>query len=271
VALDRRADAVYPVDRRRAFLLSLELSKLKIGTQVSCALSRLDLASGSTTTLHAYRRIFPTTDREEDLLTAWAQAGPNPLDGSFLLMEHIKPPALPPYTLVRDLDPLSGDLVELGGQDRRTIYLSASWSPDGKRLALTARDGRLMVRSWSGSLSLERPAAGRYPAWHPAGELLMVGGALIDASTGLSVPLVRGDSGSYARWSPEGTRLALITRGELLLLTRFAPSTPSRAPLDLVLKKKLTMLQELLSDGLITAEDYRARRSQLLQDTEGGP
>ncbi len=270
VALDRRADAVYPVDRSRAFLLSIELAKLRIGTEVRCALFRLDLASGSTTTLHAYRRIFPTTEHEEDFLTAWAQAGLNRLDGTFLIMEHIKPPALPPYTLVQAFDPVSGDLADLGGPDRRTIYLSADWSPEGRRIALTTRDGRLVVRRTDTMASLEIPVPGIYPAWHPAGELLMVGGTLVDASTGRSVPLVGNDSGSYARWSPGGTRLALITQGELLLLTGFAPSAPSRTPLDLVLNKKLIMLQELLSDGLITAEDYRARRSQLLRDREGG-
>ncbi len=272
VELDRRADAVYPIGRRKTLLLSLQTVRLKIGTEVSCTLSRVDVAGGGTaTTLHAYRRIFPTTDQEEEFLTAWLQAGPNPLDGSFLIMEHIKPPALPPYTLVRAFDPVSGDLEEVGGGDRRTIYASASWSPDGRRLALTAREGRLVIRRSGGTLSLENPVAGLYPVWHPAGDLLIVGGTLVNASTGQSVPLLRNGSGSYARWSPEGERLALVARGELLLLTNFPPSAASPMPLDSLLKKKLTMLQELLQDGLITAEDYRERKSLLLQNKEEGP
>ncbi len=269
VSLDRRVDAVHPVDRRSTFLLSLRLSRRKIGTETDCVLSRLDLATGSTTTLHGYSRIFPTTTGEENALTAWADAGPNPLDGSFLIMEHIKPPALPPYTLVRAFDPASGDLVEFGSQDRRTIYASAAWSPDGRRLALTERNGGLVIRSPLGTRPpFESPAAGRYAAWHPAGDTLMVGGALVNTATGQVSTLVSDAGTSYSRWSPDGTRLAVITQGDLLLLSGVPPAAPSRTPLDVTLKKKLMMLQELARDGLVGREDYETRRSRLLQEKE---
>ena len=266
--LDRRADAVYPLDGRRSFLLSQQASQLRIGTEVRCALSLHDLASGTTTTLHAYSRIVPAANIEEDLLFAWRHAGPNPLDGSFLIMELIKPPALPPYTLVRAFDPVSGDLVEIGSQDRRTVSVSASWSPDGRKLALTDRDGRLAVRGPGGNVPFDGPALGRYPSWHPADDLLIVGGTVINPATGERTLLLVNGEDSYARWSPDGARLALIAQGGLLLLRNFA--APAPAPLDRDQKKKLFMLQELLRDGLITKEDYRARKSRLLQDKEGG-
>jgi len=266
--LDRRADAVYPAGGGRIFLLSLQASQMRIGTEVRCALSELNLAGGPTTTLHAYSRIVPAADGEEDLLFAWSHAGPNPLDGSFLIMEHIKPPALAPYTLIKALDPGTGDLMDVSGLDRRALYASASWSPDGRRIALTDFSGRISVRGRDEKSEFDGPALSRFPSWHPAGDLLMVGGTIINMATGESTPLVTNSAGSYARWSPDGKRLAVATQGELLLFRNFA--APARDPLDRDLKKKLTMLKELLRDGLITAEDYRARRSRLLQDKEGG-
>lgn len=267
--LDRRADAVYPIDHRSAFLLSLHASRLRIGTEVRCALSLLTIASGPATTLHAYSRIIPAADIEEDLLFAWSHAGPNPLDGSFLIMEHIKPPALAPYTLVKALDPATGDLMDIGGLDRRTLYSSAGWSPDGRRIALTDFNGNISIRGADEKAFFDGPVLGRYPSWHPAGDLLIAGGMLISTLTGESTPLITNGGGSFAQWSPDGKRLAVIARGELALLRNF-PDV-ARHPLDRELKKKLTTLQELLRGGLITAEDYRARRFRLLQHKEGSP
>jgi WD40 repeat protein len=270
-ALDRRADAVYPVDPRRSLLLSLETSRLKIGTQVRCTLSLLDLADGTASTLHTSSRIVPTADWEEDLLTAWVHAGPNPLDGSFLIMEHIKPPAFPPYTRVSAFDPVSGDMVEIGKQDRRSVYASAAWSPDGRKIALTDRDGRLEVRDLHGGGLLDIPAVGLYPAWHPAGDLLVVGGTLVKAATGERTTLVENGIRSFSRWSPDGTRLALVEDGELMLFRKFERASLPDASLDRDRKGKLAMLQELLKENLITREEYRERRSRLLSDKEGGP
>jgi Tol biopolymer transport system component len=269
-ALDRRADAVYPVDHRRALLLSLETSRMRIGTQVNCELSLLDLPGGTAATLHTYSRIMPTADWEEDLLTAWVQAGLNPLDGSFLVMEHIKPPAVAPYSRVQVFDLASGDLKEIGKQDRRTVYASAAWSPDGRKIALTDQVGRLEVRDLQGGGLLDIPALGLYPAWHPAGSLLAVGGTLVNAATRERTTLVENSSRSFSRWSPDGTRLALVAGGELLLFRNFErPSLPD-ASLDRELKKKLAMLQELLRDNLTSRDEYRERRSRLLSDKEGG-
>jgi hypothetical protein len=270
-ALDRRADAVYPVDHRRSLLLSLEISRLKIGTQVSYSLSLLDLANGTASFLHTSGKIVPTADRDEDLLTAWLQAGLNPLDGSFLVMEQIKPPAVAPYSRVQAFDLASRDLKEIGKQDRRTVYASAAWSPDGRKIALTDQVGRLEVRDLQGGGFLDIPALGLYPDWRPAGDLLVVGGTLVNAATRERTTLVENSSRSFSRWSPDGTRLALVAGGELLLFRNFErPSLPD-ASLDRELKKKFAMLQELLRDDLISREEYRERRSRLLSDKEGGP
>lgn len=270
MTLDRRADAVYPLDDRRALLLSLNVSRLKFGTEVSAALSLFDLASGATTTLHASSRVLPSGDRDDALLTAWTHAGPNPLDGSFLLMEHIKPPAAAPYSRVLALDLASGELQEISSQDQRALYLSADWSPDGRTIALTGPGGRIEIRNIRDGRVLDIPAPGLYPAWHPAGELLAVGGTLVSVATGTSAPLLTSGSGSIARWSPDGTRLALITGGELLLFRDIASPVTRSSPLDIGLKRKLHILRELLRDDLITREEYRARRSRLLLEKEGG-
>jgi hypothetical protein len=268
LALDRPADAVYPVDHRRAFLLSLRISRIKIGTQVACELSLLDLANGTAAILHTYSRIVPTADREEELLTAWLHAGPNPLDGSFLIMEHIKPPAFPPSTRVSAFDPASGDMVEISRQNLRTVYASAGWSPDGRKIALSDRDGRLAVRGPGGNVPFDDPPLGRYPSWHPSGSLLIVGGTVITIATGERTPLLTDGENSYARWSPDGSRLAFVTHGDLLLLRNFTAPPPSLPDRDL--KKKLDMLQELLRDDLISRDEYRERRSRLLSDRDGG-
>ncbi|MHB8845153.1 MAG: hypothetical protein ACYC7L_10455 [Nitrospirota bacterium] len=270
MTLDRRADAVYPLDDRRLLLLSLNVSQLKFGTEFGSTLSRFDLASGTTSTLHASSRVLQAGDRDVRLLTAWAHAGPNPLDGSFLLVEHFKPPVAAPYSRVLALDLASGELREISRQDQRTIYLSAGWSPDGRTIALTGPGGHIEFRGLQGDRIREIPAQGLYPAWHPAGELLAVGGALVSAAAGTSAPLLTNGVGSLARWSPDGTRLALAAGGELLLFRDIAAPVTRSSPLDRVLKEKLHILQELLLDDLITREEYRERRSRLLSEKEGG-
>lgn len=269
-ALNRRADAVYPVDHRRSLLLSLEAARLKFGTELRWSLSLLDIANGTASTLLSNSRIVPAAVGDRDLLTAWAHAGLNPLDGSFLIMELIKPPALAPYSRVQAFDPASGDLVEIGGQDRRAVHASADWSPDGRKIALTGPGG-LQVRDLRGSRLLDSSAPGLYPAWHPAGDLLAVGGALVSPATGERTLLLTNSIGSLARWSPDGTRLSVVTGGKLLLFRGFRPTAPPAVQLDRGLKKRLTMLQELLQDDLITREEYRARRTRLLSIKEDGP
>lgn len=268
--LDRRADAVYPLDDQRSLLLSLNAAQLKFGTQVSSALSLFDLASGTTSTLHASSRILQAGKRDTPLLTAWAHAGLNPLDGSFLLVEHFRPPVAAPYSRVLALDLASGALREITGQGERTLYLSAGWSPDGRTIALTGPGGRVEFRDLQGGHLREIPASGLYPVWHPAGELLAVGGTLVSAVTGSNTPLITNGSGSIARWSPDGARLALITGGELLLFRDMASPASRASPLDTDLKRKLHILQELLLDDLITREEYRERRSRLLSEKKGG-
>jgi len=269
--LDRRADAVYPVDHRRSLLLSLEVARLKFGTELRWSLSLLDLADGTASTLLTNSRIVPAAVEDRDLLTAWAHAGLNPLDGSFLVMELVKPPALTPYSRVRAFDHASGDLVEIGGQDRRAVHASADWSPDGRKIALAGPGGRLQVRDLQGNGLLDSPVPGLYPAWHPAGDLLAVGGALVSTTTGESTLLLTNSTRSFARWSPDGTRLAVVSGGKLLLFRDFRPAAPTAAQLDRGLKKRLALLQELLQDDLITREEYRARRTRLLSIKEDGP
>ena len=101
-------------------------------------------------------------------------------------------------------------------------------------------------------------------------ETIVVGGELVSIATGETAPLLTNSTGSLARWSPDGTRLAVVTGGKLLLFRDLRSTAASASLLDRDLKKRLALLQELLEEDLITREEYRARRGRLLADKKGG-
>jgi len=274
IPLDRPADALHAAaDGNRVFLLAVSTGTLRIGTDVKAWVDVFDLRSGAGRTVYTFDRILPAAALDRDRIAAWTHAGPNPLDGRLLVLEHLRPPVVASYSRVLALDGASGKTDDLAGQERRSGYLSGSWSPDGRRLALTTDDGRLLLRSGDGSFSPVAPApAGWYPTWNPAGSSIYIGGGVVGSDGSGVEELLEQAVRSIGIWSPDGTRLAVLHDGDLILFSGFSPSFRSPdGPLDTMLAGRLGLLRELLRADLITLDDYRQRRRRLLDGQEAVP
>jgi hypothetical protein len=182
-------------------------------------------------------------------------------------MEHIKPPAFAPYTRVLMIDPVDATVMELAGQSREVRYLSAIWSPDGRRIALTRDDGGFEIRTLHGEVVYQNTLPqGVYPSWNPALDILYVGGHLISPDGNSREIILTHGIGSISAWSPDGTKLAVATGSGLWLFLDIVPSSYQRAsPLDRNLRKKMVLLQNLLREGLITRQDYKERKASLIK------
>ena len=75
---------------------------------------------------------------------------------------------------------------------------------------------------------------------------------------------------SVAQWSPDGVKLAVATDSELWLFNDIsrasgqAGGTPDNALLN-----KMSLLQNLFRDGLITRQEYQERRARLTKAPVG--
>ena len=147
------------------------------------------------------------------------------------------------------------------------VYTGTSWSPDGRRLALSDATGRVVItdlRADAGSVEAE--SAGFHPSWNPRGSLLYLGGYLVRSNGKTEAALLPDSPRSIAWWSMDGTRLAAVAEGELWLFDAFAPVfLPPDKPLDEALKNKLSLLKSQHRDGLVTLQEYQARRATLLE------
>jgi len=209
-------------------------------------------------------------DPDKVLLTAWTHAGPSALDNALLVMEHVKPPLIAFYTTVNTIDLATGEISEFSNPGGKNSYISASWSPDGKRAVMTGGNGGLEVRNrLSQGVVIDQSLAALYPSWNPKGSRIYAGGYLIDSDGKNKEALLANASGSLAQWSPDGAMLAVATGDELLLLRNIRPSyVPPDKPLDKTLSDKFSLLKGLLADGLITPEEYHERRAALLMKSE---
>lgn len=87
-----------------------------------------------------------------------------------------------------------------------------AWSPDGRQIALTLPWSRteqhlLVADVQTGALgTLNRELRGGHVAWAPTGQLLWVGGQVVEAATGR---LLRdlGANLDHVRWAPDGARV----------------------------------------------------------------
>ena len=71
--------------------------------------------------------------------------------------------------------------------------------------------------------------------------------------------------GAFARWSPDGTKIAIVSSGDLWLLKDFNPHfIPPDKPLDEALSKKILLLKELMNEGLLTESEYQERYDRLM-------
>jgi WD40 repeat protein len=273
MTLDLDADALYPAsDGKNLLILSIHIKALSFGTRISCILALRNMAVGSSKTIYSFEKTYMMKNLDNALLTAWTHAGPSPLDNVVLVMEHVRPPVLPFYTKVNSLDLATGEISEMSNPTTNKIYLSASWSPDGRRAVLTDGNGRIEVRDRLGKGAvIDWSLTGMYPSWNPRGSRIYCGGFLIDSDGKNKEELLTNAAGSISQWSPDGITLAVAT-GDGLLLFRNMPTSyvlPDR-PLDKALSEKLSLLRKLLSEGVISPQEYNERRDNLTMKPEEG-
>lgn len=271
--LDLDAQALYPTSHgKNLLILSADIKSLPFGTRISCIIVLRDMTADSSKTIYNFDRTYVTKNFNKALLTAWTHAGPSPLDNAVLVMEQVRPPAVAFYSKVNSIDLATGAVWEMSGPTTRKVYLSASWSPDGRRAVMTDGDGRLEVRDRLGEgIVIESSGAGIYPSWNPRGSRIYSGGYLIDSDGKNREALLANAAGSISQWSPDGATLAVATGEELLLFRNILTSyvLPDR-PLDKALSEKLSLLKDLLAEGVISPQEYNERRDNLIIKSEEG-
>jgi WD40 repeat protein len=265
------ADAVRPLpDGRGVVLLSADVKPLSMGTQINTRIVLQNLGTKRSRTLYRLSKTAMVRNPDAALWTGWLHGGVNPLDDSIFVLEPVVAPLGASYTRVVLLDSVAGEMT---GPDiaLRKRYLSGSWSPDGRRLALTDNDGRIEIRGRTGDAAILDPSvSGMYPSWNPAGSRIYAGGFLVDSDGTNREQLLTGVGAirSVAAWSPDGTMLAVAADGELLLF-RDMPAVfrPPDGPLDKTLAERLSLLRNLLLEGSISREEYLQRRNRLMGTT----
>jgi WD40 repeat protein len=219
LALDLNANALYPAsDGKNLLIVFINIKTLAFGTRISCIIALRDTTTGSSKTVYHFDKTYMTKDPDKALLTAWTHAGPSAPGNALLVMEHVKPPLMAFYTTVNAIDLATGEISELSNPGAKKAYISASWSPDGKRAVMTGSDGHLEVRDRLGKGAvIEWSLPGIYPSWNPMGSRIYSGGYLIDSDGKNKEALLANAAGSIAQWSPDGASLAVATGEELHL------------------------------------------------------
>jgi Tol biopolymer transport system component len=264
------ADAVFVFpDGKSLVLASAPIKQMSIGTQLNARIAVFSVGSNTSRTIYRQSRTSMSKNLDAALWTAWLHAGINQLDLALLVMEHVTPPLLASYTVVNALDPATGELTPLTAAESRRRYLSGSWSPNGKRLALTDADGRLEIRNRTGdSIILDPSVTSIYPSWNPQGSTLYAGGFLVDSSGTNREQLIADAQRSIGTWSPDGTMLAVAGDDELLLFTGIRTAfIPPDTPLNKASAERFSLLRSLVLDGSISRDEYRERRNRLLEKT----
>jgi hypothetical protein len=265
-ALDNAARALYPLDTEKLLVLSAKQTMLKIGIKMDYQLATYDRREAKQKNLYSFSKIYPRQTSGEPLF-AWLHAGMDPLNDVLLAMELITPPVIAPYTRLLEIDVLSGEALEIAAP-RKTVYTAASWSPDGRRLALSDDAGRLLITDLRAG-TVEAAVTGFHPAWNPKGSLLYLGGYLVQSDGKTEAALLPDSPRSIGWWSGDGSQLAVASDGDLWLFDSFAPVfLPPDRPLDETLKTKLSSLKNLQREGLITMQEYQDRRARLLERSE---
>lgn len=275
VKLDIEPDAVFPLgDSGKALIVVSDIRAMTFGTLVNFNFFLCDLKEEAARKIFTTGDVFPSRRPDINYLKAWLHAGINRLDGSFLVMEHIKPPAWRTYySKVIAVDPFSGTAETITGDSEgpKSAYISAGWSADGKRVALSGIDGDLEivnVRSASSPVILH--LRGFYPSWNPAGSQIFSGGSIADSDGKGVKELIAGADESLGEWSPDGRKLAVASSGSLYLYGGFAPHfTGGDSAFDEKLSKDIYLLKGLLRDRLIKEDEYAARCERLMKEKTG--
>jgi len=235
------------------------------GTQAMLALT-VSLAGGPAVA-HRWTAVLPTKDPGADVALGWAAARPNPVDHGLLLPEFHKAPLFPAYLSLVGLDPFDRDPGEIAHVELGRWTATVSWSPDGRRAALSAGDGTLRIVE-RGVRDLEAPAGparGVHPSWHPRTDVLFLGGSLVTPAGAPIRKLLEQAENARGFWSPEGDRLAVAVGGRLFVFERLALPAPDA---DADRRRRAASeasweLGVLRSQGLVAPEVYRERRARL--------
>jgi hypothetical protein len=269
--VDADAIALYPsADNKSVFVLSQQVRPLSIGTEIAFSLRAYGRDGKITEPFYNFSRMYPIRDLDLRFHQAWVHAGLNPIDHSLLVIEHIKPPVIEPFSAVIAIDPCTKEASRFTDRNQLTLYASASWSPDGSNIALTSSTGRLEIRPLHGNAAvLDWAPVGFYPSWSPKGNRIYVGGSLLVLDEKKSEALLTHSPWSIAAWSPDGAKLAVATDGRLWLFNEFGSNATTTAELPGKARaEKMLQMQKLCDEGLVTQEEYRDQRSRIMTGSE---
>ncbi len=246
------------------FVVTAASRTMSIGTPAEAHL--LTIGPGPPKEIFRWDHMLPTRNPDIDFTTGWVHAGPNPLDDTLLVPEFHDPPQFPPFLLFRVIDPHTGDVEDLFRLETQRLTAAASWSPDGLRLALADHEGNLLL--WNegdeeATAPVGSPAGGFFPTWSPTQNILHFGGHLLKSDGTLHRRLAD-DPKAIGFWSPDGTHLALVSKGDLTIVSGIEGASLAEDPSET--RNKIRTLAGLLHEDLISEDDYRVRRNRLRKE-----
>jgi len=251
--------------------LSTGVKRLTIGTFVTYQLST---HNSSENVFFKWEAYFPTRQTDFDYLSNWTHVGVRPVYETILTPRFHKPPVVHPYTEFITVDPVTALEWNILKLDAKRFNVPASWSPDGSRLAISDEKGLLLIVDVADTDRVEQvnpDVRGHFPSWNPEGSQIYLGGWLIQ-SDGTAIREVLQDAvDSLGVWSPDGTMLAVLSKGRLYVLNNFQPSfiMPDK-PMDtdkLKLRDKFRILKDLFNSGLISDSEFNVRKTTLFKSS----
>jgi len=266
-SLPERPLSAYLLEDGPAVLLQAsKVEKISFGTEVLIKLLRFDIDSGRSKVVYRSSRVLP---KRIGISAAggWIEAGPNPLDSLVMLLEYVYPPAVRSYLKLAVLDYMTGRRTEVSRHQSAGFETQGSWSPDGRRIALTTLEGRLRVLGLDGAMTaVDDSLKGTSPAWNPAGSQIYFGGYVVGSDGSRAERIIGDGAASRAFWAPDGRSMALVERGNLWLLGGFEPKfLEPDTPADEELAEKVRLLKELMMEEFITTGEYVERYNRLMR------
>jgi hypothetical protein len=256
----------------RFVTLSTDVKRLTIGTFVAYRLSTHNSGENIFFRWDAY---FPTRQTDFDYLSNWTHLGVRPIYETILTPQFHKPPVVHPYTEFITVDPVTSLESKILRLDAKRFNVPASWSPDGSRLAVSDDRGLLVIVDVATTDRVEQVSLdirGDFPSWNPEGSQIYIGGWLMQ-SDGTAIREVLPDAvDSLGVWSPDGTKLAVLSKGRLHIIDHFSPMfiVPD-SPMDtdkLKLRDKFRLLKDLFKSRLISDSEFNFLKTKLFKSSE---